>query len=360
MKYQRVRLIVLTFMIISCSPNYGANDTLISYEETIPLFGKTVTVNVCYDLSQKKSLKSAYKAVWSRLEGINWRMNAEDTRSDIYLVNHSKGHPVQVGSDTYQVLQEAMNMYYFSIGTFDITIRPFMELLRRGEQATPYCFEEKFKEDIEKIKPAVGMKNVQLLPDRQVKLLNPQTRIDLGGIAKGYAVDEAVRILREFGFFNFYVNVGGDAYASGHDCQNKPWRIEIRNPMDQREIIDVVEIKDSAISTSDNYNNYYKIGYDKYSKIIPPDVGYKKIREWSPTTARMVVSMTIIAPVGIRADALATMSRFFENNQWKKLIDTWEEGYAGLRVFPSDETTGERFVKTKWWEKYSVMKQPRP
>jgi FAD:protein FMN transferase len=366
MKIQRILLVGLILVIVSssCFQRSAVIDPLNSYRETKPLFGKTVTVEVCYDLTQKKYIPAAFDAIWGRLNGINWRMNADDTRSDVYSINNSYGLPVLVGDDTYKVLQEAMNMYYFSDHNFDITIRPFQELLKRTEQENKFPKDKEF----EKLKSAVGMNYIKLLPNQYVEVLNPQTKIDLGGIAKGYAIDEAARILREYGFFNFYVDAGGDAYAGGHNCQNEPWRIEIRNPMNNREIVDIVEITDAAISTTDNYNNYYKYFYrigdfeysTKYSRIIPPDRGYRKIRQWHSLEGRMLISATIIAPVGIRADALATMSVILKSEKWKSLIDSWGEEYAGLRAFPTEETVGTRFVKTKWWDTYSVMQQPKP
>jgi thiamine biosynthesis lipoprotein len=86
-----------------------------------------------------------------------------------------------------------------------------------------------------------------------VRLRNPRTKIDLGGIAAGYAVDEAARLFRFHGILDFLIDAGGDMYVGGNNCVGKPWRIGIKDPRDRAQVIDVVEVSDRAVVTSGNY-----------------------------------------------------------------------------------------------------------
>jgi thiamine biosynthesis lipoprotein len=121
-------------------------------------------------------------------------------------------------------------------------------------------------------------------------------KIDLGAIAKGYTVDCAVRKLRESGIKNCLVNAGGQIYCLG-DKFGRPWRIAIRNPR-KSGLWDYLELRNKAVSTSGDYEQYFTKGNKRYSHILNPKTGY-------PVDSG-IISATVIADDGLTADALST------------------------------------------------------
>lgn len=122
-------------------------------------------------------------------------------------------------------------------------------------------------------------------------------KLDLGGIAKGYAVDKAIEVLKEKGVKNVLVNAGGDMYCLGEGPQGK-WKVGIQHPRKTREIVEVIEISNRGVATSGDYRRYYTILGKRFGHIINPSTGLPV--EDIPT------SVTIIASDAITADALAT------------------------------------------------------
>jgi FAD:protein FMN transferase len=131
---------------------------------------------------------------------------------------------------------------------------------------------------------------------KTVRFTKPGMRIDLGGIAKGYAVDRGIELLRKAGFERAMVNSGGDTRIIG-DRFGKPWVVGIRNPDDQSKSFLRMPLTDAAISTSGDYERYFDEGGVRYHHIIDPKTG---------DSARSLRSATVIGPTALRTDALST------------------------------------------------------
>ena len=143
----------------------------------------------------------------------------------------------------------------------------------------------------------------------------------MGGIAKGYALDEAARILRKSRVQNFHLDAGGDVYVGGKNCDQQLWRIGIRDPKSRDKIIDVVHVTDRAVATSGNYEQYYKVANQKWSHIINTVTGFPQ---------KEVVSSTVIAKSATDADALATAISVLGKSSGIKIIDGLKDDYATL------------------------------
>ena len=300
------------------------------YRETRVLMGTEVQIDVCEGRYAQEKIDQAFKAAWARLGDISWRMNVLDERSDVHKINQSGMQPVTVGADTYKVLKDAQQFSRMTDGAFDITVWPLMQLWRDSEINDTFATPEQ----IRKVQSSVGSDLIQLLPDDRVQLLHPQTKIDLGGIAKGYAVDEAARILREHGITDFYIDAGGDLYVGGKNCQNEPWRIGIRDPRDRSRVIEVVLVSDMAVVTSGNYEQHYMIKGQRWSHIINPVTGYPQ---------KGVVSATVVAPSAEGADALATALCVLGGPLGKQHIDRLDSPYASLIFSSNGPGSVERF-----------------
>jgi thiamine biosynthesis lipoprotein len=135
-------------------------------------------------------------------------------------------------------------------------------------------------------------------PEGYVTLDEAQT-IDLGGIAKGFAVDQAVKALREHGITSALIDAGGDGYAMGSRPDGKPWGVGVQNPRGPAgEILDLVlELRDRGYATSGDYQQYTEIDGVRYAHIVDPRTG---------RATQLAASVTIIAADCTAADALAT------------------------------------------------------
>jgi len=307
------------------------------YRETKALMGTFVQVDVCYDQTTQSKLAATYADLWKRVGEIAWRMSVFEDPSDVTSINHSYQHPVKIGADTYQLIQESLDYWRITGGRFDITVGPLVELWRGVKDGSALPSEE----EIRSLQKAVGPQNIRLLEGNRVETLNPQTHVDLGGIAKGYAVDEAARILRAHGFEDFFIDAGGDDYVGGMSCENRLWRVGIEHPRIPGKLIRVVGLTDAAVTTSGDYEQYKEIGGKRYSHIIDPSTGWP---------AQGPVSATVIAPTAAAADALSTALSVMPPEEGEKLIDQLGQGYASLTITESpqgdlEEHESRRFVR---------------
>jgi len=154
----------------------------------------------------------------------------------------------------------------------------------------------------------------------------PGMRIDVGGIAKGYAVDSAIRVLKEAGIQNALINAGGDIYGVGTPPGKESWRIGIRHPRDRADLLGVIELKDKAVATSGDYENFFEVDGKRYCHIM------------DTRTARPVqgiMSVTILADTAVEADALATAIFPLGADKGMKLIESLE-GVDGIIVTGSE------------------------
>lgn len=333
--------LVLSLAVISgCASDQKSS--LEKYSETKMLMGTIVQIDVCRDDQNASKIKSAYDGVWRRMEDISSRMNVFDEHSDVAKINNSNLKPVSIGADTYRVLKDSIYFARTTKGAFDITVWPLIKLWRESEEDNILPS----RQQIKTARAAVGFENIQLLADNHVKLLNGETKVDLGAIAKGYAIDEAARIFREHGIRNFFIDAGGDIYVGGRNCIDELWHIGIRDPRDKSRILDVVAVTDSAVATSGNYEQYYEIQNEQWSHIINPVTGYPQ---------KGVISTTVIAPKAIQADALATALCVLGGDVGTKYIDTLKEPYASLIIIRHGSGRIKKFVSQEF-EKFQYKK----
>lgn len=287
------------------------------------LMATTIQIDICRDVSTP-DLTPVFKKSWERLEDIAWRMNVYDDKSDVAKANNSFSQPVVIGDDTWGVIQEALRYNNLTQGAFDITVRPLIvfwkDKAKNNLWPTP--------EELEKIRAVIGPSKVKLLPGSIVELLHPDAKIDLGGIAAGYAVDEVAGSIRSFGIENFYIDISGDIYVGGVNCEGRLWRIGIKNPRHKDELIDIVELSNKALTTSGNYEQYVEIAGQRFSHIINPVTGYSQ---------QGVISATVIADTAIEADVLATALSVLGPERGLDIIESISPGNAAVVVVDDKE-----------------------
>lgn len=223
-----------------------------------------------------------------RIEGL---LSKYKESSQISQLN--KSGKLKVSPETFYIIKKSKEFWQLTEGAFDITVGPILDLWGFTDKKYRLPSEAEIKNTLS----LVGSDKIILKDsDNMVKFKILGTKIDLGGIAKGYALDCAVNKLKNSGINSCLINAGGQVYGLG-DKFGKPWRIAIKSPRNQ-EAIDYLALKDKSVSTSGDYEQYFIKDKQRYSHIINPKTGF-------PVNSG-VVSVTVIAPCGLTADALST------------------------------------------------------
>jgi thiamine biosynthesis lipoprotein len=215
-----------------------------------------------------------------------------------------------VSADLWLVLQRAQELAERSDGAFDITVGPYVLLWRKARREHQLPDPAR----LEQAREAVGYRHVRLDPRRHaVELLVPDMRLDLGGIAKGYAVSEALKVLTRLGIKQALVEGGGDMAVSGPPPGKKGWRIELASlDLTNAPPSRYLSLKHLAISTSGDLYQRLEINGKRYSHIVDPRTGIG-------LTDHSLVS--VIAPEGIAADSLTKVVSVLEPEKGMKLIE---------------------------------------
>lgn len=187
-------------------------------------------------------------SAFARLEQISHKFNHLDSTSPIYAFNQ-RNEPI-TDSEIVHVLKAAQRISVLSGGAFDVTVEPLVRLWGFYD-ANPALPQQR---QIDSCLKFVGYTNLQIDSGRVTKR-DPRTRIDLGGIAKGFGLAEAAKVLRRAGVDSALIDLGGDVYAIGRKG-NASWKVGIRNPRGEG-VIGVVALKDLAAVTSGDYERFF-------------------------------------------------------------------------------------------------------
>ncbi|MCD6365564.1 MAG: FAD:protein FMN transferase, partial [Planctomycetes bacterium] len=251
-----------------------------------------------YDRSPDKA-KEAIDAAFSRMKQVVLSTSIYDKTAEAYRLN-ANGKLDNPSDDLWTVIAAAKKYYTITKKTFDITVEPLLELWRDTDAEGKHLWEvdpETRQARIDQALKLVGADRIILAttPSRTIALPSGM-RITLGGIAKGYAVDQGLAELRNQGIEHAMINAGGDIGVFGGKPDHKKWEIALRNPKKEDDVLVRFVISDGAIATSGNYERYF----DKKAQvghIMDPRTGY---------SSHASSSASVIAPTCMEADALAT------------------------------------------------------
>jgi thiamine biosynthesis lipoprotein len=222
-------------------------------------------------------------------------MTTWDPASEISQVNAAAGkHGIAVSPETFDVVRESLHASAISEGTFDITFETLHGLWKFDQDLDPHPPTAAQVRDRVRY---LGWSHVKLdEATRTIALDEAHVRIGLGGIAKGYAVDRASKVLADGGVATFFVQAGGDLFTKGVKPDGNPWIAGIRDPRGpDNDYFAMMPVNDHAFSTAGDYERSYMVDGKRYHHIIDPRTGY-------PATASR--SVTIWAPTAFVADEL--------------------------------------------------------
>jgi thiamine biosynthesis lipoprotein len=276
-----------------------------------------------------------------RLEGLlsEWQPD-----SQIGQVNNHAGEWVSVGPEAAAVIERGLWAGQLSGGSFDITFQALSKVWKFGSAQ-----EDKPKlpspAEVERLRRRVDYRRVELdQPGGRVRIGKDQ-QLGLGGIAKGYIVDQAVKVLREHGVMGFLAQAGGDLFGSGRKPDGAPWVSGVQDPRGaQGEFFAVLELTDHAFSTAGDYARAYVVGGKRYHHIIDPKTGY-------PATACR--SVTIWAPDATTADGVDDAVFILGPERGLKLV----ESLAGVGAVIVD-AQNRVFISERVKDKVKVLKPP--
>lgn len=264
------RLIILLFCCMGIISINSCSKKEKVYEEQA--FKMDTIMNLkAYGTKAEKAVKEAYR----RIDEIEQMASAQVATSDVSRINEMAGiEYINVQPEIIKMLKTALYYSELSEGAFDITVGPLIKLWGIGtpNQKIPSHF--KIQETLD----LVGYRNISIREeDSSVMLLKKGMSIDLGGIAKGFAADEVVKIFKKIGIKSALINLGGSSmYTLGGKPDNSLWSIAIQHPRKDKNgnYAGVIKMNDQALSTSGDYERYFISDGKRYHHILNPFTGY--------------------------------------------------------------------------------------
>jgi len=234
----------------------------------------------------------AMDTVFAEMRRTDELMSTYKPESQLSQVNaHAFERPVKVDREIIDVVTRSFEFSRMSNGAFDVTYASVGYLYDYRAHQRPTA------DQVAAALPAVDWRQVQVDPQAStIRFLKPGMRIDLGGIAKGYAVDRSIETLRSMGIAHAMVNAGGDTRLLG-DRRGKPWIVGVRDPRNDGRMVTRLPLADEAISTSGDYERYFEEDGVRYHHILVPGTG---------ESAREVRSVTILGADATQTDGLST------------------------------------------------------
>lgn len=304
---QLLLLIATALIFFSCAPQkeYSYNKFIVGAPCEIKL----------YYISER-SAKEIIDVIDLELTTLDSLLNYFSEKSFVSELNRRQR--VKASSDVIYLISLSDSISRLTGGLFDISVAPLLEIW--GFYSSKLTIPNTTK--IERIKKLIDYRKIQIKHD---SIIIPQgMKIDLGGIAQGYAADRVAMILRQRHVKSAIINIGGEVIVIGKSPKGRPWRVGIRNPRGKG-IIETVELEDLAIATSGDYEKFFLINEKRYPHIINPKTGFPALD---------FVSVTIFAKDAAFADAIATAVATMKPKDAMKFLDSL--GIRGIIYFEDD------------------------
>ncbi len=290
-----------------------------SGKRELRISGRTMgtTYNVTVIGGYLTSVAQLQKAIDARLEAINASMSTYRPESEISRFNalQETDKAFAVGPDFYRVATISRELFEITAGAWDGTIDPLVDLWGFGRSQRPARIPT--DEEIRSHLARVGFDLIDTGREGALVKRDARVALDLASVAKGYGVDAVAALIRERGFTDFLVEVGGEVFAAGVRLDGRRWRIGINRPeagAPANQVYKVVTLKDRAFATSGDYRIFFEQDGVRYSHVIDPRTGRP--------VANGVVSVSVTAATCARADGLATALMVMGVKDGLQLIDS--------------------------------------
>jgi thiamine biosynthesis lipoprotein len=259
------------------------------YRREEAIMGTSIEVELF--ASSRADAEVAIALVMAEMHRIDATMSPHKADSELSLINAGAADgPVVVSDGMFGLLARALEFSKLSGGAFDITFASAGNLYDYRAGVAPDAAA------LAAVRPLIDWRHVQLdATARSVRFARQGVRIDLGGFAKGHAVDNAVRLLRRHGITHAMVAAGGDSHVMGARG-DRPWTVAVRDPRREGAVVAVLPLEDVSISTSGDYERFFERDGIRCHHLLDPRTGV------SPSSVR---SVTIIADDGLTTEAFS-------------------------------------------------------
>ncbi len=334
-----------TFLAIAPIGAMGAADSLSRFE--FEQYEMGVSFRISLYACDSEVANNAAMAAFKRIHELNQVFSDYTADSELrqLCARSGPGRPVRISDDLLPVIEESLRLSRESHGAFDITVGPLTKLWRRArrQELLPK------KETLASAMSLVGHEKIWLNRECQtVELLQTGMRLDLGGIAKGRAADEALKMLRSHGIPRALVDASGDLVAGDPPPGKSGWVIDVANLDPDRSVPAArVELANYAVATSGDAFQSVVIDGRRYSHIVNPRTGLGLSRR---------SSVTVIAPTGMGADSLASALSVLGTEAALTLIrKRGESRFAALLVLSDVAATDTpRVVRSRCFASFEV------
>jgi FAD:protein FMN transferase len=258
-----------------------------------PIMGTSIRVELWADDAREG--QAAVAAVMEEMHRIDRCMSPHKPTSELSRINREAARArVPLSDEMYRLVQRALAFSELTGGAFDISYAAVGHLYDYRNRVRPS------EAALAKARACVGWQGIDLEPNgRTLRFAKDGMRIDLGGFAKGYAVDNAAQLLKRRGIRHAYVSAGGDSRVIG-DRRGRPWTVAVRDPRRVGEAVAVLPLEDVSISTSGDYERFFDDGPERVHHLIDPATG---------ASPRAVHSVTVLADAsddsGLTTEALS-------------------------------------------------------
>ncbi len=289
--------------------------------DTLRLESSVVAMGSAYSVAvygeDRTRMEEAVDAAFEEVRRLDEMLSNYKPESELSEVNRFAGErPVTVTPELFDLLAACVKYSRESEGAFDITVGPLMKVwgFYKGTGRLPH------RAEVRAALERVGYRNILLDgAKRTVKFARSEVELDPGGIGKGYAVDRMVEVLKEYGIRTALVSASGSSiYGLGAPPGEKGWKVKIRDPKDQTKTVAEVYLKDESMSTSGNYEKFFRAEGRIYSHIMDPRTGWP---------AQGVLAVSVVAPRTLDSEAW-TKPLFVNGRAWAA-----QHKPAGLRAF---------------------------
>lgn len=316
----------------------GADPAAERFESESPHMGTTFRV-VVY-AAGKPAAEAAGKAAFARVAALDRVMSDYNPDSELMRLcranDSDSGKPRAVSADLFAVLEKGQAVAAASGGAFDLTVGPVVRLWRTARRTQQLPDPKELSEALAK----VGHLKLKLDPKgRTVTLAVPGMRLDLGGIAKGFAADEALAVLRNHGLPRALVAASGDITVGDPPPGRDGWAVDIA-PIAKGRPSRRLSLANAAVSTSGDLFQHVEIGGVRYSHVLDPRTGLG-------LTGRR--SVTVVAPKGVEADSLTKAASVLPPAKVLALIDGTPGAAAYIAVKEADEAAETVTASKRFW-----------
>jgi thiamine biosynthesis lipoprotein len=309
----------------------GAREALFS--ESRPAMGTTFEIHLY--AAERERARELFEAAFEEIERVEAALSNYRQTSELSRINAQAGAgAVVTDPEVFALVERAFEYSRLSGGAFDITVGRLMKAwgFFRGAGRFPS------DEELERARAQTGWRRVALDPARRsIRFTTPDIELDPGGIGKGYALDRVAALLREEGVTAALLMSGSSSiYALGAPPGKAGWTVRVPDPLERARTLSEVVLKDQSLSTSGNYEKFFRVGGRTYCHIMDPRTG---------RPVEGVLQTTVIAPEAADSDALSTMVFVLGPERGARLL----EGMRGTAAFiVTDRGGAGRVVKIRW------------